>query len=234
MLHGGFGTGAQAEAAYGWDEQADAAGFLVAYPDGVDRAWNAGGGCCGAPARDDVDDVGFIKAVVARIGELAPVDAKRIYVTGMSNGAILAYRLACETDVFAALAPVAGTQLVDCAQAAPASLLHIHGSADARVRMDGTRGEGVARIAGPPVEDVVAAWRTRNSCGATRASTRGDLTTSAAECAEGRSVELLVVAGAGHQWPGAVAKGFPGADQPSDALSATATIWTFFREHPAP
>nr|WP_300143563.1 PHB depolymerase family esterase [Propionicimonas sp.] len=234
VLHGGFGTGAQAEAAYGWDEQADAAGFLVAYPDGIDRAWNAGGGCCGAPARDDVDDVAFLAAVVARIGDLAPVDAKRVYATGMSNGAIMAYRLACETDIFAAVAPVAGNQLVDCSRGAPASLLHIHGDADTRVRMDGSRGEGVAQIAGPAVEDVVAGWRTRDSCGEARTSTRGAVTASVASCAAGRSVELLVVAGAGHQWPGAVAKGFPGADPPSDALSATATIWTFFSEHPAP
>ena len=49
MLHGGFGTGAQAERSYHWDAHADAAHFVVAYPDGLDRAWNAGGGCCGSP-----------------------------------------------------------------------------------------------------------------------------------------------------------------------------------------
>ena len=48
MLHGGFGTGAQAEKSYGWDAQADAGHFVVAYPNGLDRAWDAGGGCCGS------------------------------------------------------------------------------------------------------------------------------------------------------------------------------------------
>src|ERR1700761_4825425 len=59
MLHGGFGTGSQAEKSYGWDAQADAGHFLVAYPDGLNRAWNAGGGCCGQPAKDNTDDTGF-------------------------------------------------------------------------------------------------------------------------------------------------------------------------------
>ena len=63
MMHGGFGSGQQAERAYGWDELADSAKFVVAYPDGVGRAWNVGG-CCGRPGRENIDDVGFINAVV--------------------------------------------------------------------------------------------------------------------------------------------------------------------------
>jgi polyhydroxybutyrate depolymerase len=52
MLHGGFGTDAQAERSYGWDELADSSKFVVAYPDGLNRAWNVnGGGCCGRPAK---------------------------------------------------------------------------------------------------------------------------------------------------------------------------------------
>lgn len=232
MLHGGFGSGAQAEAAYGWDRQADAAGFLVAYPDGVNRAWDAGGGCCGLPGRQGVDDVAFLEAVVARIGAEAPVDPTRIYATGMSNGAIMAYRLACESDLFAAVAPVAGNQLVDCADAGKASVLHIHGADDTRVRLDGSRGEGVAQISGPPVAGVVEEWRVRDSCGAFETSTQGLVTTSVADCRQGRAVELVVVAGAGHQWPGSLPTGRQGADPPSTALSATATIWSFFAAHP--
>jgi poly(3-hydroxybutyrate) depolymerase len=60
FLHGGFGDGEQAEQSYGWDAEADAAGFVVVYPDGVSKAWN-GGTCCGLPASQDVDDVGFIR-----------------------------------------------------------------------------------------------------------------------------------------------------------------------------
>ena len=70
MLHGGFGSGAQAEKSYGWDELADSSKFVVAYPDGLNRAWNVnGGGCCGRPAKEGIDDVGFITAAVADIGQ---------------------------------------------------------------------------------------------------------------------------------------------------------------------
>jgi polyhydroxybutyrate depolymerase len=58
-----FGSAQQAERAYGWDQLADSAKFVVAYRDGVGRAWNVGG-CCGQPGRDHIDDVGFIDAVV--------------------------------------------------------------------------------------------------------------------------------------------------------------------------
>ncbi|MGC3992750.1 MAG: PHB depolymerase family esterase [Propionicimonas sp.] len=233
VLHGGFGSGAQAETAYGWDAEADAAGFLVAYPDGVGRAWNAGGGCCGRPGREGVDDVAWLSAMVARVEQLVAVDRRRVYVTGMSNGAIMAYRLACETDIFAAVAPVAGTMLVDCAGAARTSVLHIHGAADDRVRLDGGRGSGVAHLSGPPVRAVVDEWRERDGCGAFTTSVDGAVARSSATCPDGRQVELVVIAGAGHQWPGSSSGGFPGADPPSDALSATTEIWDFFLHHPA-
>ena len=64
MMHGGFGSAQQAERAYGWDELADGAKFVVAYPDGVGRAWNVNGGCCGRPGRENIDDVGFVAAMV--------------------------------------------------------------------------------------------------------------------------------------------------------------------------
>jgi hypothetical protein len=67
MMHGGFGSAQQAERAYGWDELADSAKFVVAYPDGVGRAWNVNGGCCGRPGRQNIDDVGFVTSVVGDI-----------------------------------------------------------------------------------------------------------------------------------------------------------------------
>jgi polyhydroxybutyrate depolymerase len=85
MLHGGYGDGAQAERSYNWDAEADSGHFLVAYPDGVDRAWNAGT-CCGRPQRAGIDDVGFLTTMVASIQQQTSIDADRVYVTGMSNG----------------------------------------------------------------------------------------------------------------------------------------------------
>jgi poly(3-hydroxybutyrate) depolymerase len=101
MLHGALGTGAQAESTYGWDAEADRGGFLVAYPDGLHRSWAVSDGCCGPPAAAGVDDVAFITRMVKEVSGWLPVDADRVFATGISNGGMLAYRLACDTTIFA-------------------------------------------------------------------------------------------------------------------------------------
>jgi polyhydroxybutyrate depolymerase len=238
MLHGGFGTAKQAEQSYGWNGQADAGHFLVAYPDGVERAWNVGGGCCGAPAKNRVDDVAFIEAMVRAIEQVTPVDPQRVYATGISNGGLLAYRLACDTTTFAAIGPDSATMLGDCPSPAPASVIHVHGSADHNIPYDGSPGDGFATIDGPSVPDVISRWRRVDQCAPATASTAAPVTTSVATCADGRSVELVVIVGAGHQWPGSPSKPLIERalhlDPPSPALNATATIWRFFQAHPRP
>lgn len=238
MLHGGFGNGAQAERSYHWDAEADDGHFLVAYPDGLNRAWNAGT-CCGEPGHLNTDDVGFISAMVGAIEREIPVDRARIYVTGMSNGAMMALRLGCQSDTFAAIAPVAGTLLTDCSAARPASVLQIHGTADDRVPYDGGPGKAFAingspRVDGPSVESVNSTWRAIDGCGAPSSTTAGDVTTRTAGCADGRTVQLISVAGAGHQWPGGepspLAEKVAGIPAPSAALDATDTIWQFFSQ----
>jgi polyhydroxybutyrate depolymerase len=236
MLHGGFGSASQAEKSYHWDAEADAGHFLVAYPDGLNRAWNAGGGCCGTPGRTNVDDVGFITAMVAAIARALPVDARRVYATGISNGGIMAYTLACRTTVFAAIGPDSATELGSCPDPPPASVIAIHGTADKNIPYNGGPGDGVAHIDGPPVPAVNAAWRHVDQCAPPVASTAGPVTDSVATCPAGRAVELVTIAGAGHQWPGATSK--PALqrllrlDPPSTALDATAVIWRFFAAHP--
>ncbi len=240
MLHGGFGSGAQAERSYHWDAEADGGRFLVAYPDGLDRAWNAGT-CCGEPQRVNADDVGFLTAMVGVIEQQIPIDRTRVYATGMSNGAMMALRLACQTGTFAAIAPVAGTLLTDCSQARPTSVLQIHGTADERVPYNGGPGKAFAingnpRVDGPSVESVNAMWRSVDACGTPASSTAGSVTTQIAGCADGRTVELISVDGAGHQWPGGepspLAEKLAGIPAPSTALDATDTIWQFFsRQH---
>ncbi|GGQ41515.1 extracellular catalytic domain type 1 short-chain-length polyhydroxyalkanoate depolymerase [Couchioplanes azureus] len=241
VLHGAVGTGRQAEQAYGWDAEADKGGFLVAYPDGVNRTWNVSPDCCGVAARDDVDDVGFITKLVAAV---PGVDPKRVYATGISNGAMLAYRLACETTVFAAIAPVAGTMLNECDDPAPISVIHIHGDQDPTVpygggpgrRSNAGNGRLPVKIDGPSVPSLIDTWRRTAGCPAPATTKSGAVTTSVATCPQGRAVELITVAGAGHQWPGS--KPAPAAqrllklDPPSTALNATATIWTFLAAHP--
>jgi polyhydroxybutyrate depolymerase len=238
MLHGGFGSGRQAERAYGWDQEADAYGFIVAYPNGLGRAWNAGGGCCGKPGRSDTDDVAFISAMIAAIERHAAIDTARIFATGISNGGIMAYRLACETNLFAAIAPVAATMLGSCEGPQPLSVLHIHGLVDERVPFDGSRGAGTAHIDGPPVADVVAFWQERDDCLDPGVVTIAPITTAIATCPENRSVVLIAVADAGHQWPGARGKRIGALlglqDRPSTAFNATDVIWQFFAAHRKP
>jgi polyhydroxybutyrate depolymerase len=237
MLHGGFGSGLQAERSYGWDQQADRAHFLVAYPDGLNHAWNAGGGCCGKPAADAVNDVAFITGMVTAIGHRLRLDPSRLYVTGISNGGIMADRLACDTRIFAAIGPDSATLLGSCPRPAPVSVIHIHGTADHNIPYNGGRGAGVAHIDGPAVPSVISGWRHADSCAAPAVTVRPPVTTSVATCPDGRAVELITIQGAGHQWPGApdrLIQRILGTDPPSTALSATAAIWQFFARHPKP
>jgi polyhydroxybutyrate depolymerase len=234
MLHGGFGSGTQAERSYGWDARADSGKFVVAYPDGINHAWAVGGDCCGDPGRTGVDDVAFIKQVVATLSRQLPIDPAHVYATGISNGGLLAYRLACDTDLFAAIGPDSATLLGPCPSPARVSVIHIHGTADRNIPYNGGEGEGVAHINGPAVPSVVAQWRTVDGCAAPVVTTAAPVTTSIATCPDGRAVELITIDGAGHQWPGStrtIVQRLAGTDPPSTALDATAVFWTFFAAH---
>ncbi|PND57617.1 polyhydroxybutyrate depolymerase [Mycobacterium sp. ENV421] len=214
MLHGWTGSAKQAQREYGWDEQADSAKFVVAYPDGVGGSWNADG-CCGQASKDNVDDVGFITAAVRDITEKLDIDKTRIYAAGISNGGIMAYKLACNTDLFAAIGPDAATQLAACPAPRPTSVLHIHGTDDRLVRYDGQPGTALP-IATMTPPDVSAFWRNVDHCDPPATTVDGDLTTSVASCPSGRSVELITVAGGEHDWPS----------------FATERMWDFFAAHP--
>jgi polyhydroxybutyrate depolymerase len=235
MMHGGFGSASQAQRSYHWDAEADAGHFLVAYPDGLDHAWNAGGGCCGVPAKTNADDVGFITAMVAAIEHAIPVNADRVYATGISNGGIMAYDLACHTTIFAAIGPDSATLLGTCPSPGPVSVIAIHGTADKNIPYNGGPGDGPGNIDGPPVPAVNASWRTADHCAAPAISTAASVTTSVASCPGGRNVELITIAGAGHQWPGGtenrLAQRILHLDPPSTALDATQVIWRFFAAH---
>jgi polyhydroxybutyrate depolymerase len=214
MLHGCFGDAQQCENRYGWDELADDAKFVVAYPDGVGRAWNAHG-CCGRPAQENIDDVGFINAAVNDISRNVSIDSARTYATGVSNGGMMAYVLACNSGNFAAIGPVAATQLGPCSTPHPTSVMHIHGAADQVIRYNGGP-DAVAHIDGPPVPDVNAFWRNVDRCAPPVISSGGPVTTSTADCPDGRSVVLSTVDRGGHDWP----------------PFATGALWRFFAAHP--
>lgn len=238
VLHGGFGSGLQAENDYRWDAEADARGFIVAYPDGIDHAWNAGT-CCGPPMRQGVDDVRFLTALIEHLRANQHVDPDRIYVTGMSNGAMMAYRLACESPIrIAAIGSVAGTLAVPCSGAPQTSLMEIHGADDGYVPLHGGISRGVDRTPRRAVPDVIAQWRALDECDKNTVAVEGAVTTDTARCADNRDVTLITIAGAGHQWPGSIpptqaATMIFHLDPPSRALDATDVLWTFFARHTA-
>jgi polyhydroxybutyrate depolymerase len=214
VLHGYSGSARQVERDYQWDGLADSDKFVVAYPDGLGRAWNVDGEtCCGRPGREGVDDVAFIGAAVADIAKNVGTNPAKVYVTGMSNGGIMSYTLACTTDIFAAIGPVAGTQLNSCRTPHPTSVIHIHGTADRLVPYGG--GQGFSVIDGPPVPGVNSFWRDVDRCGTPTATIGGPVTTSTARCADNRGVVLITVDGGGHEWPD----------------FATRTLWEFFAAH---
>ncbi len=214
VMHGFSGSAAQAERAYGWDELADSGGFVVAYPDGLGRAWNVDGeGCCGQPGREGVDDVAFITAAVADVTKNVSINPSRVYATGMSNGGIMSYTLACSTDVFAAIGAVASTQLNPCRAPRPTSVMHIHGTADQVVPYGG--GQGFSVINGPSASAVNTFWRNVDQCGAPATTLNGPMTTSTAGCADNRAVVLITIDQGGHEWP----------------PFASRTLWEFFTAH---
>lgn len=214
MMHGVTGSAREAERNYRWDGLADSGKFAVAYPEGLGRAWNVDGQtCCGQSGREGIDDVGFISTAVADIAKNLRIDAAKVYATGMSNGGIMSYTLACTTDIFAAIGPVAGTQLNLCRSPHPMSVMHIHGTADQLVPYGG--GQGYTVINGPPVPSVNAFWRNVDQCGTPSATTNGPITTSTAGCAEHRGVVLVTVDQGGHEWPD----------------FATRELWEFFAAH---
>ena len=137
-LHGATMNGPMMASFSGLNRKADEAGFLAVYPSGTGKNssffWNGGSG---PAAQNKVDDVAFIDALLDDLRRAYPVDAKRVYATGMSNGAMMAYRLAAElSGRIAAIAPVSGTVATEIGQPKrPVSVLHFHGTSDELVTL---------------------------------------------------------------------------------------------------
>src|SRR5262245_14096167 len=120
VLHGGGGSGSQMEelTRAQFNRLADKRNLLIVYPDGIGRSWNDGRSDLRVQAvQDNVDDVAFLKSLADKIAEQNSVDRRRIYSTGISNGGLMSYRLACDAaDFVAAVAPVAANLSVELAR----------------------------------------------------------------------------------------------------------------------
>lgn len=227
-LHGGGNTADSMVSTTMFDREASTWGFITAYPEGTGRAWNAGFCCGSAPARN-VDDVGFLDRLLDTLEAGHDIDRARVFVAGVSNGAMLAYRFACEhADRVTAVGSVAGSMRVDgCTPSRPVSTIELHGTADPLVPYaggtpDAPEAAGAAAYDSSPA--VAARWAQVDGCGAAPASrTDGPVTTATwSACARGASVSLVSVDGGGHTWFG------PGLGPADGALDATDMIWRFF------
>jgi len=230
MLHAAKTTAALTERLYGWDASADAGQFIVAYPDGVSQTWNAGT-CCGPALERRINDVGFIRRMIDDLAKDDHIDRTRVYVAGMSNGAILAYRLACELrHAIAAIGPVAGTMTVECTGATPTSVFHIHGLDDPEVPYEGGVGTSFARAPLPSIPATIERWRTIDGCGPLEESTSGRVHTQTSTCRHGTTVRLVTVDGHKHSWPGVsiLSRGGQVSPDAGAALNATSVLWQFF------
>jgi len=241
VFHGGLGSAENARHTTQMHVVADTAGFVVIYPNGTGRSgdrlltWN-GGRCCGFAAAQRVDDVGFVRALLADLQTVVNVDPRRIYAAGISNGAIMAYRLACElSDRIAAIGAVAGTQNLDtCAPDRPVPVLHIHGDRDGHVPYHGGVGErSRARVSFTSVEDTIGFWVRHNGCGPeARVTQTGNIRQSIyGQCNQDARVQLITVVGGGHAWPGGE-PAWRGGDVPTREMNASEVLWAFFAAHP--
>ncbi|MEX0783253.1 MAG: alpha/beta fold hydrolase [Dehalococcoidia bacterium] len=232
-LHGGLGSGAQFASTTQFEALAESEGFFAVFPDGVGRTWN-GGRCCGQAARQDVDDVGFLAALIEQLALELPLDPERVFMTGHSNGAIMAWRFGCErADLVAAIAPVAGSlEVRSCAPVRGVSLLAIHGDADQNHPLEGGRGtRSIAGVDFTSAAESMRLWTEGAGCDSApvRTPAQGVTTTDAWEsCDEGARAILTVIHGADHPWPGGTVLAPEIQGEPSQALNATEVVWGFF------
>jgi len=224
-LHGGSGSGAQFQRENGLDPVADREGFLAVYPDGTGPfsgrllTWNSGVHCCGWAHKHAVDDSAFLVAVLDDLGTRTLIDPRRLYVTGHSNGAMMAYRFASEhADRVAAIIAVGGAMdVADFGPVRPVAVLDIHSVDDPRAPYAGGLGPAFPgtnhRVDHQPVEQGLALWAANNGCDATpqiRNTPGGDDRNPGqtatrlvyTNCRPDGNVEQLRLAGVGHDWPG--------------------------------
>lgn len=237
VLHGAYGNGFQAETGTAFDVQARRLGWIAVYPDGYSDGWDAYG-CCHHPGADDVT---FIAALIDHIEATDQIDPSRVYVTGISRGGMMSYRLGCElASRIAAIAPVAGNMATfdgsarntGCMPVRPVSVLAIQGTADARVPFQGgyEAMQPSLRERYASFSDVIGFWRDIDGCPTSFSTTvSGPTTTTIWRCGGGSVVETKVIAGGGHDWPVGPNRFAPNGTH--QAVDASAVIADFFAAH---
>ena len=255
VLHGGGGTGKRMEKLTqgGFNKRSDKEDFLVVYPDGIEKNWNDGRENVKYRAhREKIDDVGFISALIDHLSKQYNVDIKRVYATGISNGAMMSFRLGCElSEKIAAIAPVAGSMPENlpsqCSPLKPIPVLMISNTDDRLMPWEGgdirfgrkTFGRALS------VQETVQYWVNHNQCSSSptvsmepdrdpKDRTRVRIE-SYDQCREGIEVVLYAIEGGGHTWPGGdqyLPKWIIG--KTNRDIDANEVIWNFFKRHTSP
>lgn len=252
VLHGGAGNGEQIQSLSEMDSDADEYGFIVAYPDGSGRlaerlfTWNSGH-CCGYAFENNVDDVAFIGLLIDRLVGHYAIDPDRVYITGISNGGMMAYWAGAElADKVAGIAPIAGSiggqvnesspTISPSSPAVPVAVIAFHGMQDQHVLYDGGLSpkaiiDGRIDIS---VADSIAFWVQANGCDplpGTQTQADGNIIIETyANCDGGADVVLVTIVDGGHAWPGA-SRGLV-SDTPTQDISANQMMLEFFLAHP--
>jgi polyhydroxybutyrate depolymerase len=251
-LHGGGGSAQQHRLSSGMDAAADRDGYIVAYPNGSGRlsdrllTWNAGN-CCGYAQTQNIDDVGFIAAVIDDIAQRAAIDARRVYVVGHSNGGMMAHRVGVALPAkVAAIVSVAGARIPEPGNGRAVPVLHIHSVDDPRALYAGGLGPPFPfttnRVLHPSVEATLAAWARRDGCMPTpvemesRQAANGHTARRLVygHCRDGAEVDLWRLTGAGHGWPGAATTREALVGPAPRVIDANTEIWKFLSQFALP
>lgn len=218
-----------------WNDLADREGFVVVYPmgTGFPRRWNI------RSRAEAQADLAFLRALIARLQAQYPLDARRIYVNGLSNGGGMSVAAACEMPgQLAAVGSVAGALLYptqDCTPARPVPLIAFHGSADPIVPYHGGPAHSSPDLVFPDLPAWVAAWAQRNGCtGAPQPLPAQGAVSGLRYSGPQAGCEVLfyTVAGGGHTWPGGLPMPRFITGHTSPDADATALMWRFFQQHP--
>jgi polyhydroxybutyrate depolymerase len=248
VLHGMATTGRVMQVITNFDALADEQQFLVAYPDGVGTIWNFWSDPDRPPlVENQVDDVGFIAALIDTLIEEKKVDPRRVYATGLSNGAFMANRLGCSLgDKIAAIAPIAGTLpelMANKQPARPVPVVYFHGTEDRIVGIDGEDMFTKSDLC-MSAEELAAWWAKNNNC-CPNEGTWEDLADNQADgttvrrktwnaSSDGAPVVYYQIDGGGHTWPGGRFQPVGFLGRTTRDVDASRIIWEFFSKASLP
>jgi polyhydroxybutyrate depolymerase len=177
-LHGGGGKANEMDKLTGFNDVADREGFIVVYPQGINRRWNDGRYVPSLLPVEPPDDVKFLGELVKQLSFDYDIDENQVYVAGISNGAFMSYRLAAENaDVFAAVAGVAGQVPAELKEKyppkAPVAVMMVLGDEDPLVPYGGeVELLGILKCGEVlSAEESVAMWTENNGCSETPETT---------------------------------------------------------------